>query len=292
MNPARAVSRTAIDLAALCRWALIEEAELTPKPGLVDRRGSGAHRDLSLAIMHRSAFAIEPYFADMAAASMGRQPSQSLREELARIGRAAEGAMFGATNGGNAHKGAIWLLGLLVSAAAMHQSESAEALTIAATARRIALFKDRATLRVASHGDLVAARYGVDGARGEARRGFPNVVAIGLPALRASRAEGAAENVARLDALLEIMARLDDTCVLYRGGQAALTVVKRGAAAVLRAGGSAAVAGKQRLQLLDRRLLKLNVSLGGSADLLAATLFIDAIEIRQETGADPWNRLS
>jgi ATP:dephospho-CoA triphosphoribosyl transferase len=35
-------------LAGLARQALIAEAELTPKPGLVDRRGSGVHSDLSL----------------------------------------------------------------------------------------------------------------------------------------------------------------------------------------------------------------------------------------------------
>ncbi len=38
---------TALRLARLARQSLIAEAELTPKPGLVDRRGSGAHRDLS-----------------------------------------------------------------------------------------------------------------------------------------------------------------------------------------------------------------------------------------------------
>ena len=42
-------------LGALARQALIAEAELTPKPGLVDRRGSGAHADLSLDVMRRSA---------------------------------------------------------------------------------------------------------------------------------------------------------------------------------------------------------------------------------------------
>ena len=39
----------AVRLAGLVRQALIAEAELTPKPGLVDRRGAGAHIDLSLA---------------------------------------------------------------------------------------------------------------------------------------------------------------------------------------------------------------------------------------------------
>lgn len=53
-------------LARLACQALIAEADLTPKPGLVDRRGPGAHTDLSLPLMRRSAFAIEPYFRQMA----------------------------------------------------------------------------------------------------------------------------------------------------------------------------------------------------------------------------------
>src|SRR5271170_812742 len=86
-------------LARLARQALIAEAELTPKPGLVDRRGSGAHTDLSLENMRRSAVAIEPYFVQMALASRGAQPSQSIRERLALIGRQAERAMLDATGG-------------------------------------------------------------------------------------------------------------------------------------------------------------------------------------------------
>src|SRR5580692_2896708 len=80
----------ALRLAALARQALIAEAELTPKPGLVDRRGAGAHSDLSLAIMRRSALAIEPYLCEMALISRRNYPSQPLRERLAVIGREAE----------------------------------------------------------------------------------------------------------------------------------------------------------------------------------------------------------
>src|ERR1700674_4027590 len=89
-------------IAALARQALAAEAELTPKPGLVDRRGAGAHRDLSLAIMTRSALAIEPYLREMALFSWKRYPSQLLRERLAVIGREAEHAMLKATSGSNA----------------------------------------------------------------------------------------------------------------------------------------------------------------------------------------------
>src|SRR5580700_11024925 len=99
----RAAERSRL-LASLASQSLIAEAELTPKPGLVDRRGSGAHSDLSLAIMRCSALAIEPYFCQMAAVSQGSYPSQALRERLARIGRNAERAMLRATGGSNSHK--------------------------------------------------------------------------------------------------------------------------------------------------------------------------------------------
>jgi triphosphoribosyl-dephospho-CoA synthase len=267
--------------ARLARQALIAEAELTPKPGLVDRRGDGAHADLSLEILRRSAVAIEPYFCRMARVCTGNRPSQTMRERLALIGRQAEHAMLKATGGSNAHKGAIWALGLLVSASAMHDEDGVTASAVAATARQIASFEDRAIPRVVSHGDAVARRYGVAGARGEAVCGFPHVMDVGLPTLRRRRNE-ATEQVARLDTLFSIMSRLDDTCLLYRGGEAALAAAKDGAAAVEIAGGTGTALGKRQLRRLDRRLADLNVSPGGSADLLAAALFLDAVEHRRD----------
>src|SRR5580700_11750893 len=112
-------SRRSDWLAELAWQSLIAEAELTPKPGLVDGRGSGSHSDLSLDLMKRSADAIAPYFTRMALASAGAQMDITLRAEVARIGRDAEAAMLRATSGSNAHKGAIWVLGLLVCAASL-----------------------------------------------------------------------------------------------------------------------------------------------------------------------------
>jgi triphosphoribosyl-dephospho-CoA synthase len=190
--------------------------------------------------------------------------------------------MLKATGGTNSHKGAIWILGLLISAAAMLEEDRVPASTIAATAKKIASFEDRFSPRLITHGDTVTKRYGVSGARGEALRGFPHVVDIGLPMLHSKRVAGATESVARLDTLLSIMSRLDDTCLLYRGGEEALVAAKEGAAAVESAGGSGTPIGRQQLERLDRRLLEMRVSPGGSGDLLAATLFLDAAECGQD----------
>jgi triphosphoribosyl-dephospho-CoA synthase len=127
-------------LARVARRALIAEAELTPKPGLVDRRGAGAHTDLSLDIMRRSALALEPYFYQMALAAGGARPGQLIRERLALIGRQAERAMLDATGGSNSHKGAIWTLGLLLAALAMHDNDTVTASAVATTAKFNASF--------------------------------------------------------------------------------------------------------------------------------------------------------
>ncbi|SAL34807.1 triphosphoribosyl-dephospho-CoA synthase [Caballeronia sordidicola] len=264
-------------LADLAVNALIDEACLTPKPALVDRRGSGAHRDLDLNTMLRSARALRPTFLALARASVNAEPSQRLREQLARIGREGEVAMLRATGGSNAHRGAIWIVGLLVAAAAMNPASDPE--TLCSQAAAISRFEDRfAPSSIAStHGACVIQRFGVAGARGQAAEGFPHVLHAGLPALRDSRSKGASENAARLDALAAIIATLDDTCLLHRGGRVALEAAQSGALEVLQAGGASQREGYAALLRLDRTLLELNASPGGAADLLAATLFLDTL---------------
>ena len=271
-------------LAELARQALVAEVELTPKPGLVDRRGAGAHSDLSLDLMRQSAAAIAPYFEAMGDSAQSMPFDRGLRTEVAAIGRAAESAMLQATNGSNAHKGAIWILGLLVTAASRGIDLNPAA--IAQDAALLARLPDRAQPQLLSHGEMVRARYGATGARGEAFAGFPHVLHVGLPTLRAERNRARTETNSRLWALLNIMARLEDTCVLYRGGAEGLAIVQKGASDALLAGGPGSVAGELAMLRLDQELLTRNISPGGAADLLAATLFLDALEQGQNAIED------
>ncbi|MDZ3991474.1 triphosphoribosyl-dephospho-CoA synthase [Pseudomonas sp. Teo4] len=274
-RPARAPSILLADhLADLAVEALIDEADLSPKPGLVDRRSSGAHSDMSLSLMHASALALWPCLRQMAEAAQAHgEIGQPLRATLGRLGREGETAMLATTGGVNTHRGAIWALGLLVAARALGQGGPS---AVAARAGRIALIDDPAAIVQDSHGTQVQRRYGTGGAREQAQLGFPAVIDHGLPQLQRSRATGATETHARLDALLAIMAALSDTCVLWRAGPQGLATVQQGARAVLDAGGSATLDGRRQLRQLDARLLQLNASPGGAADLLAACLFLDS----------------
>ena len=68
---AKQVRPHAAGLAQMVVTALIDEATLTPKPGLVDFRGRGAHRDLDWMLMCHSAWALHPGFCAMADTSAG-----------------------------------------------------------------------------------------------------------------------------------------------------------------------------------------------------------------------------
>jgi len=261
------------DTASAC---LIDEARLSPKPGLVDSRGSGAHQDLTLALMERSARSLQPTFHALAQQNWQRPANIALRETVGRIGREGEQQMMAATAGVNTHRGAIWALGLLVSAAAMLNGR-ARADQIADTAALLARLPDTAAPKVFSKGLKATHQYRVPGAREEAQQAFPHVMKLALPQLMLSRANGASESEARIDALMAIMTSLSDTCVLSRAGMPGLNAMQQGARAVLLAGGSHTAEGAEALARLDRRMLALNASPGGAADLLAATLFIDRV---------------
>jgi triphosphoribosyl-dephospho-CoA synthase len=275
---------SAEQLAKIAVWALLEESELTPKPALVDQRGSGAHPDMDLEMLRRSATVLYPTFLELAQAAKGVEPSVELRRMLGAIGRKGEATMMRVTGGCNTHRGAIWSLGLLCAATASLAKSKCTAAMVCGRAGVLARFPDSAELQVrldasraVSHGALVLQRYGVPGARGEAEQGFPHVLHLALPVLHESRVRAASESAARLNALMTIMTTLDDTCLLHRGGALALHTAQRGAWRTLDAGGTNTSAGLRVLLELDHDLIALNSSPGGSADLLAAALLLDRL---------------
>ncbi len=99
--------------------ALLLEVAATPKPGLVDRRNNGAHRDMNFYTFIRSALSLRPHFALMAQAGqdLAEKPPQELFNQVRSLGLEAEKAMFAATDNINTHKGALFALGLLCAAA-------------------------------------------------------------------------------------------------------------------------------------------------------------------------------
>ncbi len=137
------------ELTELVGWhvrnALLGEVYATPKPGLVDRRDTGAHKDMSYETFLSSTEAITPYLVLMFEAGLRStyreglkdkewsektEKDETLSEErytqdekvflgIRKIGMEAEKAMYAVTGNVNTHKGMIFTMGILLAAAGM-----------------------------------------------------------------------------------------------------------------------------------------------------------------------------
>ena len=270
---------TVKEIAALAKLALLEEVNLTPKPGLVDRSNSGAHCDMNLATFTLSAAAVEPCFAALAAfAEQHRQRSPAqLLPDLRQIGRAGEAAMFAATGGVNTHKGALFSLGLLCAAVGYCSNAMPTAEQLCQTIAAMTAGICQRELGVAYASERSSQQKSADpppgalGARGEAESGFASVRQYGLPFYQRLIAEGCDANEAGVHTLLHLMQQVTDTNVLSRKGQIGVALVQQRAAEICQEFSLAAV------RQFDQELIALHISPGGSADLLALTLFLDRL---------------
>lgn len=246
-------------LADLAVSALLEEVELTPKPGLVDRRSTGAHRDMDLPLFQRSAQSLRPYFRQAAALGLGQAACMA---PLQQAGLAAEGTMFAATGGVNTHKGAIYAFGLVLAALGSVLARGGDLFQTAA-----ALAAEGLPPRADTHGGQARSRYGALGARGEAMAGFP--------AARMAWQVLAEQGDDALLALLALLAEVEDTNLLHRGGPEGLRFVQEQARRILDGPAEARRAG---LEALDGACIARNLSPGGCADLLALALLLRRTE--------------
>lgn len=265
--------------AQTAQLALLWEVGVTPKPGLVDRRNNGSHRDMDFFTFQHSAVALYPYFE--ACARLGRSTrNQAPTETFAALrfpGKMAEGQMLAATAGVNTHKGAIFSLGVLCAALGRldreHWSDSARVLALCGrmTAGLLADF-DRPGNTV---GHRLYREHGITGIRGQAAAGYPAVGNIGLPKLEAGLARGLSLNDAACCALLSILAGTTDTNMIHRGGIASQKQKAEEIAALLE---KEPFPGRETLEQLDDSFIRENLSPGGSADLLAMTLMLHLLK--------------
>lgn len=270
-------------IADTMRQALITEATLTPKAGLVDAAHNGGHHDMNLALFLRSADAIAPYLGDCAATGMtfaGHPASPAILAAIRPIGLAAEAAMRAATGGVNTHKGAIFAFGLTAAALGKRLAEQHAATLADVQADVRALCAE--ILAELHQGDCDSAgkrgyaRHGISGARGEAASGFATVSAHALPLYQQELAADGNERRALLAALVALYAANDDSTTLARVGLDGLRAHQHWARTLL--ADRATLADEARLSdaiaAYARNCAAKRLSAGGSADLLALTAWL------------------
>ncbi|MDR1029657.1 MAG: citrate lyase holo-[acyl-carrier protein] synthase [Treponema sp.] len=274
--------------------ALLGEAAVTPKPGLVDRANNGAHRDMDFFSFIDSAATLLPWFRDCAlagylSARSGGDNPEALFRSLRQRGRTAELLMRRAA-GANTHRGLLFSLGILSAAYGRLYQESEEPATIAlldfAASMTGSLGDDFSVPNPSpSHGEAIHAKNGLTGIRGEVSAGFPTVREWGLPILHRFLAEGHGMNDAGLGTLLHLIARTEDTNIVHRSDRDSLDAIRAATAAFL-AGNPGMVEMKKKAAQMDRDFTARNISPGGAADLLAVSLFLHALGREGAVDAD------
>jgi triphosphoribosyl-dephospho-CoA synthase len=255
--------------------ALHQELSAYPKPGLVSPVDCGSHDDMDAATFFRSLFALRSYFCEVALAGM-QGASFSV---LQRLGFTAEERMLRATQGVNTHRGAIFNLGLLAAGSGFLmrygmplEREALSRLVSERWGKMLLLHGE--SLPKTSHGSLVALRYGIGGAREEAAAGFPHLFEVALPELEHSLRLGMDMQLAAVQCLFRLISVMPDSNLLYRGGEEGLLFAQTTARGFLDAGGVNNPEWRGHAVSIHREFVARKLSPGGSADLLAATLFV------------------
>ena len=278
----------------LCYESLVEEVITTPKPGLVDTASSGAHSDMNIIMFMESSRTISPYLGDMAKLGYQREgTNEEIFEGIQKIGINAERAMYTATNGINTHKGAIFSLGILVTAAGCLLREGYPFSTNDLFEKAKNLCKNYLDNKLSqiqlqnaptTNGEKLFCQNKISGARGEAMHGFPSVRTLCLPVIHEMLDEHYSFNDAKVQALLVLMKEVKDTTVLSRVGLVGLQTMQNLIAEILQNGGARNPENIAYLYRLDTVFTDQNISAGGCADLLSLTILVHKLERKQKKG--------
>ena len=267
-------------VAHLATRALKAELNTTPKPGLVDTHDSGAHRDMDHALMMRSIRALHPYFVQLATLGYD-SPQLPAHNDIVSIGLEAEKAMFKSTGGVNTYKGALFSMGLALTAATYiigrgkvamttHGKEYVPGDLLSATITRFANgFPDTRGTHGSRAKQLAQSGCRLKSALDNAREGYRQLFGEWLPFYE-TRIKGD-DSYVKHKTLLRIMCDLDDTNIVYRTDYATMQHVKTQSRYLLEDFSEAGI------DDMNRDFVSRNISPGGSADMLALVVFLFGI---------------
>ena len=261
---------------------LFDELALYPKPGLVSFEDAGSHVDMNADTFLRSLLALHEFFVEAAHCGANR----AAFSRLEALGIDAERAMLKATQGVNTHRGAIFCLGILCGGAGFVLAQN-EALTpravqeailrlwgtaLSARDKRPAAVAPTAFAGACGERQVVLRSAGV-----EAALGFPVLFTHALPALGAARNQGLSRDAALLQTLFTVIAELEDTTLVHRGGMEGLRFAQRQAREFLAAGGASRTDASAHGIEIHRAFVARRLSPGGAADILAAACWFDRL---------------
>ena len=223
--------------------AMISEVSTFPSFGLVSPVSSGSHKDMDYYTFLNSAMTITPFLKEMFKIGYSYYLPEYIFDVIRNIGKECEEKMFEATNNINTHKGMIFLMGICMSAIGKnmyYKNEFYEMQEIIKSMVKNILddFKDLHKKEKLTHGEKLYLDYGF------------------------------------IQILIELMARVEDSTIVYRHDIDILRKVQEDAKNLLSIGGVFTKEGRDKCHELEKDYIDLNISPGGCADLLAISILL------------------
>lgn len=266
----------------ICVSAMISEASVTPKPGLVDRNNCGSHDDMDYLLFLKSAMSLKSYFRDLSEYVMSSDTMPSLKD-IRHFGLDAEKEMYLATECVNTHKGAIFSLGLFTVSFSLllkkkNRTEPFLLLTELDELKEniISLtsgISDEKKSPDSRSGKLFGSK--LKDARTEAEEGYPDIFETDFEALKKD-CEKSGMDAALSRELIRLMSLTEDTNIASRGTVSSVDMVRKKSAelySILRNTDDPEII-RNLIYDFDIYMIERHLSPGGSADKLILIIFL------------------
>lgn len=268
---------------SLITKSLLYEVSCYPSPGLVSPISTGAHNDMDYYTFIDSISEIGPLFEEIMEISMSEIPINKLLSTIRPIGINIEDEMFTATKKINTHKGLIFLLGVVVASASRAFYNNLSFNSVQSIIKEISSNLVKNELRsnnsknTITYGEKIFKKYGIAGIRGEVEKGLPTVFNHSLPFYE--KYSSLKTNQRLYLTLICIMAHCEDSTLLHRHNIDVLEEVNTRSTEILNLMEYKDLAFiEEEITKLDKDFSERKISPGGSADLLAVTVFLDGIK--------------
>jgi len=271
-------------MVTLSLQALKKEPEIKPHFGLVSPDDTGAHHDMSYETLVSSAHAISPFTSDFFELGyrnhlLRHESSEDLVVMLRHVGLKAEQMMLKATKGVNTHKGAIFLLAMLIGTLgqimAREPKTKPNSYLWFKSAGVLAWptiqndFKATSSGLSQTYGEWAYERYGIEGIRGVVKQGF---CTLGYAFAYTVRCHYSQRALACSQMRLYFLATSEDTNILKRGGFSRYQKVRTGALQALHLGGVYTREGCSEISRLEGYMKKHKLSAAAAGDMLILLL--------------------
>ncbi|ONI38996.1 hypothetical protein AN639_10025 [Candidatus Epulonipiscium fishelsonii] len=269
-------------IALLVCKAIICEASTYPSFGLVSPVSNGAHDDMDYYMFLNSALAITPYFKQMAIAGFTFIEPERIFNVIRNIGIECEHKMYEVTKGVNTHKGLIFLMGVCITSLTKNMYDDGNFENIQNIIKLMVTnilddFKNVNDKEKLTHGERLYVKNGFTGIRGQVKDGLDIIFSH---IIKLYEHNDLPERERNVQILIELMAQVEDSTVVYRHNLPTLRQVQQDAKKLLKMGGISTHNGREFMDKLQEHYIENKISSGGCADLLAISIFL--LEIKSK----------